>query len=161
MNIYEIDAAMQSLIDKETGEIVDYDSFLHLQMSREEKIENVALWIKNLKAEIKAIKEEEDSLTARRKSAENKANRLMAYLKTALCGEKFSTARCEISYRKSQSLDVDDPVSAAEWLDSNGYPDLVVYSEPKLDKRSVSKLIKSGMNIPGCELVDHESMTVR
>ena len=36
MNIYEIDNAMFSLIDKETGEIKDY-AFEELQMQREEK----------------------------------------------------------------------------------------------------------------------------
>ena len=37
MNIYEIDNAMFSLIDEETGEIKDYEAFEELQMQREEK----------------------------------------------------------------------------------------------------------------------------
>ena len=61
MNIYEIDNAMMSLIDEETGEIKDFTAFEELQMQREEKIENVALWYKNLVAESKAIREEENS----------------------------------------------------------------------------------------------------
>ena len=61
MNIYEIDNAMFSLIDEETGEIKDYEAFEELQMQKEEKIENTALWYKNLVAESKAIREEENS----------------------------------------------------------------------------------------------------
>lgn len=37
MNIYEIDNAMFSLIDEETGEIKDYEAFEELQMQKEEK----------------------------------------------------------------------------------------------------------------------------
>ena len=37
MNIYEIDNAMFSLIDEETGEIKDFEAFEELQMQKEEK----------------------------------------------------------------------------------------------------------------------------
>ena len=47
MNIYEIDNAMFSLIDEETGEIKDFEAFEELQMQKEEKIEIAALWHKN------------------------------------------------------------------------------------------------------------------
>ena len=48
MNIYEIDNAMFSLIDEETGEIKDFEAFEELQMQKEEKIENAALWHKKI-----------------------------------------------------------------------------------------------------------------
>ena len=48
MNIYEIDNAMFFLVDEETGEIKDYEAFEEMQMIPEEKIENTALWYKNL-----------------------------------------------------------------------------------------------------------------
>lgn len=76
MTIYEIDARMAGLIDPETGELLDYEAFASLQMEREAKIENMALWYKDLTAEAKAIREEEKALAERRKSAENKAERL-------------------------------------------------------------------------------------
>ena len=80
MTIYEIDARMAGLIDPETGELLDYEAFASLQMEREAKIENMALWYKDLTAEAKAIREEEKALAERRKSAENKAERLKGYL---------------------------------------------------------------------------------
>ena len=72
MNIYQIDNAIMTagdaildLVDEETGEITDLDQFEALkaemdglQMAREQKISNVACWIKNLKAEADAIKAE-------------------------------------------------------------------------------------------------------
>lgn len=48
MTIYEIDARMAGLIDPETGELLDYEAFASLQMEREAKIENMALWYKDL-----------------------------------------------------------------------------------------------------------------
>ena len=104
MNLYEIDQAMQALVDPETGELMDYEAFSELQMDRDSKIENMALWIKNLTAEAKAIKEEMDNLQKRRKTAENRAEGLKRYLFEALDGEKFQTARCSISYRKRKRI---------------------------------------------------------
>lgn len=161
MNLYEIDRALEALVDPETGELVDYEAFERLQMDREAKIEHTALWIKNLTAEAKAIKEEMDNLQKRRKAAENRAEGLKRYLSEALAGEKFQTARCAISYRKSTALEVVDASAAADWLDRNGHPDCVTYSSPTLDKRSVGELVKQGADIPGVELVERNSMTVR
>ena len=80
MTIYEIDQSIASLVDPNTGEIGDYDMFCELQMEREAKVENMALWIKNLNAEADAIKAERDNLYEREKAARNKADRLKKYL---------------------------------------------------------------------------------
>ncbi len=161
MKLYEIDSALEALVDPETGELLDYEQFSRLQMEREAKIENTALYVKNLEAEAKAIKEEEARLSERRKAMENKAKRLREYIGFALDGEKFETARCSISYRKSTALEVDDITSAAEWLDYNGHPDMVVYASPSIDKRAVTALIKGGTQVPGVELVDRQSLQLR
>ena len=161
MTLYEIDSAIQALVDPESGELMDYDAFAALQMEREVKLENMALWIKNLTADAKAIKEEEVVLKERRQRTEAKAARLKDYLREALCGEKFQTARCSISYRKSTALEVEDTTSLAEWLDSNGHPGLVVYAAPSVDKRAVTDLLKGGVDIPGAVLVERTNMQVR
>ena len=108
MNIYEIDNAMFFLVDEETGEIKDYEAFEEMQMVPEEKIENTALWYKNLIAESKAIREEEKALAERRKSLENKAEQLKTYINRVLQGNKFATPKVAISYRKSTAVEVDD-----------------------------------------------------
>ena len=86
MKLYEIDSALEALVDPETGELLDYEQFSRLQMEREAKIENTALYVKNLEAEAKAIKEEEARLSERRKAMENKAKRLREYIGFALDG---------------------------------------------------------------------------
>lgn len=109
MNIYEIEKAIESLID-ENGEIMDFDAFMELQMARETKIENMALWVKDLTAGAKAIKEEEATLSERRKAIEVKADRLREYIAEMLSGEKFSTPKVSISYRKSAAVEIEDDI---------------------------------------------------
>lgn len=161
MKLYEIDQAIQALVDPESGELMDYDAFAQLQMEREKKLEGLALSIKNLSAEAKAIKEEEQALKERRTAAENKVKRLKEYLTRALDGEKFKTPRCSVSYRRNKALEVTDVAAVAEWLDDHGHIDLVVYSDPTIDKRAVGELIQRGEDVPGAALVERVSMTVR
>ena len=76
MTLYEIDAQIAALenaseddmiIDEETGELGSVVQALDaLRMAREEKLENVACWVKNLSAEADAICEEENRLIKRR-----------------------------------------------------------------------------------------------
>ena len=75
-SIFEIDRQLEELIDPETGELLDYDAFLELQMERDSKIDNTACWVKELTAQANAIDAEIKSLTERKKSAQAKAQRL-------------------------------------------------------------------------------------
>ena len=161
MSLYEIDQAILSLVDEETGEIADWDAFDTLQMARETKLENVACWYKNLTAEADAIRKEEINLAERRRSLERKSERLKRYLAEALGGEKFQTAKCAVSFRKTTKVEISDACKTAEWLENNGHPDLVAYSMPTVSKPELSKLLKAGEIVPGAELVDGLSLSVK
>lgn len=161
MTLYEIDQKIQSLVDPETGELLDYAAFAQLQMDREQKIENMALWVKDLSAEAKAIKEEEDNLKERRRSMENKAERLKAYLVIALDGEKFQTPRCSVTFRRTASVQIDDQENLIRWLEQNGYDDCVKYREPEVSKTEVAKLLKAGTPVPFASIKDGQSVGVK
>lgn len=161
MTLYEIDQKMQSLVDPETGELMDYEAFAALQMDREKKIENMALWVKDLSAEAKAIKEEEDNLRDRRRGMENKAERLKTYLSIALGGEKFQTARCAVSFRKTASVQIDDQDNLIRWLEQNGYDDCLKYKEPEVSKTELGKLMKSGTPVPFAYIKESQSVGVK
>lgn len=161
MSLYHIDRAILELVDMDTGEILDNEAFDALQMERETKLENIALWIKNLTAEAKAIRAEEISLADRRKVCENKAERLKQYLSDALDGEKFQTAKCAVTFRKTTSVEITDTLAAAAWLEDNGQSDLVQYQMPKIGKTELAKILKNGTEVPGCELVQNLSMGVK
>lgn len=148
MKLYEIDQQIESLVDSETGELLDYEMFEQLQMERTSKIEGMALWYKNVVAEAKAIKEEADVLTKRGRSLEKQAERLKAYIGLILDGEKFSTPRCAVSFRKSASLEVTDPDSLIAWAEKNGHTDCVRHKPPEVAKQAVAELLKSGVEVP-------------
>lgn len=161
MTIYEIDARMAGLIDPETGELLDYEAFASLQMEREAKIENMALWYKDLTAEAKAIREEEKSLAERRKSAENKAERLKGYLDEALAGESYKSAKVAVSYRRSKAVELADESAVINELESSGRGDCIYYTAPRVNKVALARLLKDGGAVPGAELVERNNIQVR
>ena len=160
MTLYEIDNAMMSLIDNETGEIVDYEQYEALIMSKEEKIDNTAKWIIELEAEAKMVKERADELTKRAQSAKKKAERLKEFLQEYLAGEKRKTADYTIGYRRTEAVEITDEDRAIAWLMEYG-EDALTYQQPKISKTAVKEILKSGKEIPGAELVERQSMSVR
>lgn len=159
MSIYDIDAAIVSLIDTETGEVSDEEAFDALQMERDKKVENIGLYFKDLQAEAKAIKEEETNLAARRKSVENKAERLKHLLEYALNGDKFDSPRLKVSYRKSSTVELSEGFT--KWAEEHA-DDLLTYSEPKPNKTAIKAAIKDG-RVPDdmATIETHENISVK
>ena len=111
MNLYEINSQIENFefkFDEETGEVLNMNELDELQMEKDEKIENIALWIKNLKADEKALDDEIKVLQARKKAKKNRVENLSSYLEMALNGSKFERNRVSISFRKSTSVIIDD-----------------------------------------------------
>lgn len=158
MNVYEIDNEMLSLIDEETGEIKDYEAFEELQMQKEEKIENVALWYKNLVAESKAIREEEKSLAERRKTLEHRAESLKNFVNRTLQGNKFATSKVAISYRKSTAIEVDDEFIDYAMKNNN---DLLTFKRPEPNKTAIKEMLQGGFDIPHAELVERNNVSIK
>ena len=151
-NLYEIDAQIMECVDFETGEIIDETKLQALQLEFDEKVEGIALWIKNLLAEAKMIKEEKDKLAARQKSCENKAESLKKYLSSALGGEKFKTAKVSISYRKSESVEVEDVSLLGD--------DYLKF-KPEPDKTKIKDALKNGIALEGVTLVEKNNIQIK
>ena len=160
MTLYEIAQEMATLIDPETGEIRDYEAFEELQMAREDKIDNTAKWIIELEAEAKMVKERADELAKRAQSAKKKAERLREFLQEYLQGEKRKTADYTIGYRRTEAVEITDEDRAIAWLMDND-EDALTYQNPKISKTAVKEILKSGREIPGAELVERQSMSIR
>lgn len=161
MKIWEIDDAIERLVDPETGELKDYDAFAALNMERNRKIEGMAVWVKNLTAEAKMLREEEKALAARRKVAENRAERLEAYLMRITGAQPFKSTRVQIGFRSSQRLNVFNTAAAVKWLEDNGFGDLVKYSEPTVSAEEVKKLLKTVEHIPGCAIEASKNINIK
>lgn len=145
--LYEIDMEIMSCIDPETGEIIDYERLDALSLERDRKIEGVALWIKNLQSDVLAFKAEKEAFDKREKAAAAKADQLKKWLAAVLGGERFSTAKCAVSFRRSEQVEI---------YDENAIPkELMVETVvARPDKLSIKKRLKDGEDIIGCRLIE-------
>ena len=153
MKLYEINQSILECIDNETGEIIDADKLNDLQIARDEKLENLALWYKDLLAEANALKEEKETFAEREKASKNKAESIKNYLSHVLNGENFKTTKCALSFRKSEKTVIDDIYSIPE--------SFLKYSEPKADLTEIKKAIKNGEEIKGAHLEETQNIQIK
>ena len=151
--LYEIDAEILNCIDAETGEIIDFDKLQELQLARDEKIENVALWYKNLMSDAEQYKAEKDAFAEKEKAAKKKAEGLKAYLENALQGAGFKTTRVNVTWRKSEKVEIDDLFALDDCY--------LNYSEPKPDKTAIKAAIKDGLEIKGAHIETCNNMSIK
>lgn len=153
-SLYEIDQAILECCDLETGEIIDPELLENLVMARELKIESVVLWIKNLQSDALAYRAEKEAFEKREKAALAKVDSLKNWLANALAGEKFSTAKCAVSFRKSTKLDVYDPANLPSAL-------MVETVTVKPDANAIKDLLKNGIDVPGCRLIENLNTQIK
>ena len=158
MKLYEIDNAILECIDMETGEVIDAEKLDALNIERDAKIENVVLWIKDLKAEAEAIKAEKLALAERQKVAENKVESLKKWVAYALGGQKFSTAKCAVSFRNTESVEVTEEGLEALMKE---HDELLTYKAPEPNKKAIKDAIKEGLNVAGVQLVQNVSTIIK
>lgn len=157
MNLYEIEQEIMNAFDEETGEILDEEKLASLEMEQERKIENIALFIKNLESDAAQIKAEKNALAAREKSAMNKADGLRRYLGNFLAGQKFESPRVAISFRQSTSVEAD-----VEALMKARNGDMYLkYTLPTADKVAIKKALQDGVELDGCRLVVNQNMQIK
>lgn len=157
MTLFEIDKALADFefeVDEETGEILNAADLDELKMAREDKIENIGLYIKNLEAEKEAVKHEKDNFADREKRLGKKIDSLKKYLTYALDGQKFSTPKVAVSFRKSESVLVKD-----KYLIPDNYMNISVVREP--NKTAIKNALKRGEEIMGVELVEKKNVSVK
>lgn len=157
MTLFDIDKAIYDFefeIDEETGELLNADELDALKMAREQKVENIALYYKNLVAEAEMVKAEKNNMADRQKRLENKAESLKNYLAYALQGEKFSTPKVAVSYRKSKSVEIDDGAELPKAY-------VKVEEVRKPDKKMLKEALEGGEKIDGVRLVEKQNLSVK
>lgn len=110
-SLYNIDERLANYrmeFDPDTGEWLNESELDDLKMERNEKIEQLLLWAKNISAEAEMVKKERDNLDERYKALTKKANRINGHVANELNGEKFSTARVATLWRKSERVVIPD-----------------------------------------------------
>lgn len=161
MNLYEINEeiimAFESAVDTETGEIVDeeaFDNLNRLQMEFENKAENILLWIKNLRADYEALKAEKANFDERMKRAARTEERLTRYISSVLNGNRFSTPKVSATFRKSESVEFLGNISDLP-------KECIRVKDPEVDKNALKKMVKSGVEIKGAQLVTKNNIQIR
>jgi DNA mismatch repair ATPase MutS len=158
-SLYEIDSNIKSILDSvldqtdENGEFTGdiesiYASLEELQEAREAKMENIALYAKNLTAEALAIKNEENILADRRKRLERKCERLEGILMQSILingGTKASSARYEASVRYYDETKIIDETKIPEEF-------IKVKTTKSPDKVAIKTAIKAGQAVEGAEI---------
>ena len=162
--LYEINHDIENLInsvtDPETGEVVDLDALDDLLLEREQKLENVALYCKDIHAEWVAVSHEIMTLQQRAEKLENTEAGLKYYLSKALDGQKFSTPKCDVSFRKSESVQVDDEFVA--WAKENFAIDFVTHKETDApDRMKIKKFLKDGGTLEHCRIIEKQNIQVK
>ena len=156
MTLYQINEQIAKAIeigfDPESGEILDKSALEQLQMDRDEKIENLCLYIKDLVADSKALADEAKALTERKERSAKKAESLKNYLQAMLDGQKWKSSKAIVSYRKTQSVVVDD-------MDALKPEFLRIKKEP--DKTAIKEVLKAGAEVAGAHLEDKQSMSIK
>lgn len=166
MKLYEIAndylALMQAIENDEIPEEAITDTLEAIVAEIEDKADNIACLLKNIDAEIVAIKAEETRLAERRKVKEKSAERIKQYLSDVLQSaaiDKVETARNRITFRKSESVELDEGAFVAWAMENNN--DLLTYSAPKANKTEIKKALKGGAEIVGAQLVSKNNIQIK
>ena len=145
-------------VDEETGEIACTediaDELSKLNITLEEKLESVALYMKERQAEADAIKAEAKKLTERARIAQNAADRIRDYLAYGMSEagvNKVETARIKMSFRKSSAVIVDD---------LEAIPEQFLKIEKTANKAELKKALKE-CAIAGAHIEDRESLVIK
>ena len=166
MKLYELTndylALMQAIDNDELPEEAIADTLEAITAGIEEKADSIACLLKNLDAECKAIKAEEERLAERRKAKEKSHERIKQYLSETLqrAGlDEIETARNRITFRKSETVEIAEEVFIS-WARLNR-DDLLTYAEPKANKTEIKKALKDGIEIVGAELRINQNIQIK
>lgn len=170
MTLYEIDDIVKrcfrldtgEAVDTDTGEIFDGTYLDNLEMDRDRKIRNIALWIKNLESDAEQLKAEAAAMNKRRTAKVNKANSLRKYLQKILDGEKVEQTEFKIGYRTTKDKVVFDDLSKVPGALFKSVMNFTPAEREKMViKSEIKRMIKEGIHVPGAHLEDSVSMQIK
>lgn len=140
----------------ETGEIIPVEEILKdeiakLNDEKETKLENLEYLKREIKSNADSLADEIKRLQARKKSFENQVEKLKSLQEYLLQGEKLKTNKFTFSYRKSESIEVED---------EDLIPDEFKIITYKIDKTNLKKALKED-EIKGAKIIEKRSLVVR
>ena len=165
MSIFTIQQRINEVLDNLIDEngVINEDAEAELealQLDKKEKIENTALYIKQLGYEVKALQDEKKSIDTRIRQKRNTTEYLKGLLDTTLEGKKFETPKARVSFRKTTKVEVDPPFTTyAQERGMVDYINIDIRINP--DKKEIKKALQDGEQIEYCHLVEGKSVIVK
>ena len=163
MKLYEINSQIEDAIsnimasvDETTGEVSQeaVDKLTELQIQRDEKLDNIGAYMKNLASDIDALKTEEKALASRRKVKENELENLKKYVSLHLNGEKFESARVRFSFRRSEAVKITDVTIIPKKY-------LIKEITWKPDTSAIKDMLKAGKKVKGAFLDERSNLQIK
>lgn len=160
LDIFEIDRrlldAFERAVDPDTGEILSekaLEEYDQLEQDFDKKCEQIALTQLMTALEADAIKEQKMKLAKRQSQAEKKAKSIADFLAKVMNGRKLKTPRVTVSYRKSETVVIDNTAKLPE--------EFLTYKNPEPNKVALKKAIKLGREIEGVTLEEHNNIQIK
>ncbi|QDQ28272.1 siphovirus Gp157 family protein [Chitinimonas arctica] len=156
----EYRTAAEKLADLDLPPEMIADTLEGLAGALEHKATNVAMFIRNLEANVEAIKGAEKQMAERRRAMESRAENLRDYLKGAMQATQISVIESpyfKVAIRSNPESVVIDATSQipAEFMRRPDPPP----AQP--DKKLIAEAIKAGRDVPGAHLARGQRLDIR
>lgn len=155
MKLYEINHEIEMILESIDDELTDeqFQALTDLEMKREEKIENTALYIKQLRAETEMLENERKRLQKKEQASKNRVKRLEEYLNDMLGGQKYKSPLNNIYYGTTKGINI---------IDKSKIPkDFLINQDPIVSKREIQKAIEGGKEVAGVKAYSRKYMVLR
>lgn len=158
MNLFEMTVAATELYDLLTSGEIDEQTFEDtLQaMGTAEKLESYCKVIKQLEADAEMLKAEKDRIDKKKKTVENSIDRMkkaVSDFMNAQGTKKATAGTFTVALSESKAVKV---------VDENKVPKMYfIEQDPKLDKKTILKLLREGETVEGCELQTNEGVRIK
>ena len=164
LKLHEIDKeamALNAMIEdwlvQNDGDLTDFplmDELERLAGDHEAKSLSLGAWVKNLKAEEKALADEVRNLQQRRQTLGNRITGITGYMAEFIePGVRYKDERVVIGWRKSTAVNV--------ICDPSALPLEYQHHEITAKKTDLKEAIASGKAVDGVELVERQNLQIR
>lgn len=160
MRLYDIDVNLRALwtkIAEQEGEITEEDMQMlnELEIAKNDKLEGYGVIIREMKSEIDECDAEMKRIKEIADRKKNAMERLKKALQEFMIGndiDKFESVKVKLSFRKSQSLEIEEDAIIPEVL-------MRIKKEP--DKTAIKEFIVNGGELQGVYLLDKKNIQIK
>ena len=141
-----------------------FDTLEGIEGEFDEIVESIAIYCKQLMAEVKMLKAEKAAIAKRQSQKERQVKSLETYLfnsMKAIGRNKVDMPKAVVAIRNNApSLVVDDEIKFVNWAQKNN-DNLLKYEMPSIKKNDVKALCKKGEKIPFVHMESKQSLNIK